>query len=53
MNIYNPIHIDDYYIYDVFYNDMNQYILICPMIKNYNFDLIIDNNILKLKKNIM
>ena len=41
--IYNPTHIKKYNIYDIFYNDIGQYIIICPAYKDYNFQLKISN----------
>jgi len=45
----NPTFIEKYLIYDVFYNDLNQYVLISPKINNYNISINIKNNTYNLK----
>lgn len=35
-NYFEPIHIKKYLIYDIFFNYLNQLIIICPRIKNFN-----------------
>jgi hypothetical protein len=50
MNIYNPIYIEECFIYDVFYNDENKYVLIGPMLNNYKLNIKINNIIYELKQ---